>query len=72
MISPDMKPVKSEAIEAVGYNAASRTLHVHFRNGRKYLFKDVSPQKHEALMKSESKGRHFMAHIRHSHDFDTV
>jgi hypothetical protein len=65
-----MKPVESEAIKAVGYNAADRTLHVEFGNGRKYRYSDVSPQKHAALMAAESKGKHFMQHIRHSHQYE--
>lgn len=67
---PEMTPVESEAIAAIGYNAPDRTLHVHFRNGGKYKYFDVSPHKHKALMATKSHGKHFMQHIRHSHHFE--
>lgn len=61
-----MAPVKSSNIEAIGYDPASRELHVKFKSGG-YVYADVAPDKHAALMKAESKGKHVHEHIRPHH-----
>jgi hypothetical protein len=63
----DMKPVDSASISAIGYDADSKELHVHFVNGGEYKYFDVSPEKHAALMSTKSHGKHFMSTIRRSH-----
>lgn len=67
-----MVPVESSNIETVGHDPATKTLHVKFKNGSTYEFQNVSAEKHQQLMSSESKGKHFMTHIRHHHDFRRV
>jgi len=66
----EMVPVTSSNIKAIGYNGPDRTLYVEFLSGKKYKYADVSPQKHAALMATSSHGKHFIAHIRHSHQFE--
>jgi len=65
----DMQPVKSSALAAVGYDAATKELHVEYRNGGKYKYAGVSPEQHKALMASDSHGKHFAQHIRAKHAF---
>lgn len=66
---PAMQPLKSESIEAVGYDPATRELHIHFRNGGQYKYEDVSPEKHRALVNAESPGGVFRGRIKGLHKF---
>lgn len=59
-----MKPVKSSNIEAVGYDAATRKLTVHFKNGSKHDYADVPADTHAAMMKADSVGGFFHKHVR--------
>jgi hypothetical protein len=52
-----MQAVESSNIAAVGYNKPTKTLRIEFTNGSVYDYAGVSPQQHEALMGSESKGQ---------------
>lgn len=65
----EMKPVKSSNISAIGFDAENKALHVSFRNGTSYIYHDVDAEKHAALMKADSVGSHFHAHIRNGHKF---
>lgn len=67
-----LEPVESSNIEAIGHDPATNTLRVRFRSGGTYDFHHVSVEKHQKLMASESKGKHFQTHIRHHHDFRKV
>lgn len=63
-----LKPIKdSEAIEAVGYDAATKTMHVKFTSGHTYEYKGVPAATHAAFIGADSKGSHFHAHIRPKH-----
>lgn len=59
-----MAPVKSSTIESVGYHQESSTLFVTFKSGDHYLYNGVTPQLHDAFMKSPSKGKFFHSLIR--------
>lgn len=65
--SPEMVPVSSSNLESVGYDADARELHVKFNNGGHYIYRDVPPEKHRALMSANSKGSHLHAHIKGKH-----
>ena len=52
-----MKPVESEGISAIGYDATSRILRVQFKKGL-YDYHDVPGAVHEALMRADSHGSH--------------
>lgn len=54
----------SSAIEAVGHDEATRTLHVRFHSGKTYEYPDTSLEEHSRLMAAESLGAHFSRHIR--------
>ena len=59
-----MKSVKSSNIDAIGYDVDTKTLHVAFKNGTRYTYGDVDADKHAALMKADTIGGHFNAHIK--------
>ncbi|MCE9634395.1 MAG: KTSC domain-containing protein [Planctomycetes bacterium] len=55
-------PVTSTNLESVGYDAASRTLEIEFKNGRHvYQYFDVPPQIHSALMAAQPHPGTFLA-----------
>lgn len=60
-----LKPVQSTMIAAHGYDAASRTLAVHFHKGTHvHHFMDVPPEVAAGLDSAESIGRYFNANVR--------
>lgn len=66
----EMQPVESSNIHSIGYDPATRTMRIAFRdrkNGatRLYEYQGVSPVEHAALIKADSVGGHFHAHVRH-------
>jgi hypothetical protein len=63
-MTPDMQHVSSSVIEAVGYDAASKELHVRFTNGRTYVYFDMEPFQFEQLLSADSKGSYFNREIR--------
>lgn len=60
-------PVQSSIIKTVGYDAETETLAVEFHSGRIYHYADVSQKKVDALLCSESMGKHFGIHIKPHH-----
>jgi hypothetical protein len=65
------KPVTSSTVVSVGYDHETRTLEVEFKSGT-YQYFDVPPERHNALMSSESLGRHFGEHVRGKYRFAKV
>lgn len=58
------QPVTSSNIAEIGYDEASRTLEILFRNGSIYQYFDVPTQEHRALMIASSHGQYLNAHIK--------
>ena len=56
--------VESSAIRSVGYDSDLALLEIEFTSGDVYRYHAVPPSVHRALMDAESKGRHFVAHVR--------
>lgn len=59
-----MQDVKSSQIEAVGYDATTRTLAVRFKGGALYHYDGCEPETFEAFSKAESVGSYFYKHIK--------
>ena len=59
----EMKGVKSSNIKAIGYEPTTRELHVEFNDGAKYIYDDVSPEHHAALVAAPSHGKHLAKNI---------
>jgi hypothetical protein len=62
----------SSAIEALRYDKKARHLHVTFRNGGEYIYKDVDSSEVDALMASPSKGRYLVRMIKKDHLVEKV
>ena len=59
-----MTPVRSSAIEAVGYDSASARMRIRFSGGNEYDFYGVPHTAYQGLMSARSKGTYFNDHIR--------
>jgi hypothetical protein len=57
-------PVESSNIESVGYDRATATLEIEFKNGGTYQYFDVPETEHAALLGSGSLGSYFATAIR--------
>jgi hypothetical protein len=57
-------PVSSSSIHSVGYDEATRTMHVEFASGQIYEYSGIEPEEHRALVEAPSVGSHFAKHIR--------
>ena len=64
MSGPEMKPVESSQIKAIGYDAAAKELHVEFNTGALYSYADVSPSLWNEFDEAESKGSFFHKNIK--------
>jgi len=58
------KPVESEALRGVGYDANRRVLEIEFISGEVYRYFDVPAPIHAGLMAAGSHGEYFNDHIR--------
>jgi hypothetical protein len=69
-----MPVLESEALSFVRYDAKTRTLFAAFRGRkrRRYIYENVPPGEYTRLMKAESKGAWFNAHIRDHYKFREV
>jgi hypothetical protein len=61
------KRVDSSVIAAVGYDRATEVLEVEFHSGKVYIYLDVPPEEHRALLAADSIGRYFNQEIRTSY-----
>ncbi|TVR84804.1 MAG: KTSC domain-containing protein [Rhodospirillales bacterium] len=58
------QPVTSSNIAEIGYDEASRTLEVLFRNGGLYQYFDVPLAEYQSLMNASSHGQYLNAQIK--------
>ena len=61
---PQMIPVKSSNVEAVGHHAGRNELHVRFKGGSHYVYAGVSSDIHDSLHAAESIGSFIAQHIK--------
>ena len=55
---PEMLSVSSASVEAIGYDPATRQLHVRFRDsGATYVYYGVEESVFRAFLRADSKGR---------------
>jgi hypothetical protein len=59
----ELTAVKSSNIDAIGHDPVNNTLHVKFKSGATYSYSGVTAGKHNALIGTESIGKHLRAHI---------
>ena len=59
-----MYPVKSSAIDAVGYDAENALLHVRFKHTGLYTYRNVPPEVFVEFLAASSKGRFYNQHVK--------
>lgn len=65
-----MKQVTSSHVNAVGYDAGKQELHVEYKNGTKFVYKDVPGDKAQQVMNSHSIGKALHSMVRGQHDHE--
>jgi hypothetical protein len=65
-------PVSSSNIMSAGYDEASETLEVEFKDGAVYQYFNVGSAVYEAFMQAASKGQYFNAYIKNALPFSRV
>ena len=63
-----LTPVESSNIEAVGYDDATRSLTVKFKNGTTFRYDDVEPEHYENMISADSVGSYFHKNVRNDHE----
>lgn len=66
-LSIDHRPIESKTIKSVGYDSHNQEMHVTFHNSGTYVYSDVPPEKHQALMNADSHGNHLHHNIKGAH-----
>ncbi|GAA3541194.1 KTSC domain-containing protein [Aeromicrobium flavum] len=65
----EMEPLTSEALESAGYDTASRTLRVQFRNGGLYDYLDVPREVFALLLAAEHPWSLWQEHITSTYEY---
>jgi hypothetical protein len=65
-------PLDSKMFFSVAYDATQRTLYLRFRSGDVYRYFQFSEDDHQHFLDAESKGRHFLSHIRSCFPFERL
>lgn len=64
-----LSPVKSSHIDAIGYDAATKTLAVQFKGGAVYHYHGVDSSVHERMLRVPSVGKYFAEHVKDKFHF---
>jgi KTSC domain-containing protein len=67
-----LKPVDSEMLRLVGYDARARVLEVVFNTGGQYQYKEVPASEYEKLMSAESIGQYMHRYIIDRYDYERI
>lgn len=67
-----MRRLRSRAVEAAGYDATSRTLRIHFRDGGLYDYFDVPANVFAGLTAAAHPWTQWGAHIKQAYSFRRV
>ena len=60
----ERKKVESSQLESVGYDSQNNKLEIEFKGGSLYVYDNIEPEIHDALMKAESVGSFFIHNIK--------
>jgi hypothetical protein len=70
MPTPDMQPVSSSNIAAVGYDAENQTVYVQFLNGSTYAYKGVPEHEFESLRTAPSVGSYLNRNFKNVYPYE--
>ena len=72
MSMPEMCPVSSSNIEAVGYDADNQIVYVQFLNGTMYAYKGVNENEFENLRTAASVGSYLNRNYKNIYPYEKV
>ena len=67
---PDMQPVSSSNIAALGYDADNQMVYVQFLNNSTYVYKGVPEHEYENLRTAASVGSYFNRNFRNVYPYE--
>lgn len=67
-----LKPVDSEMLQYVGYNAKQKILEVVFNSGERYQYFEVPASVYDELMSADSIGQYMHRHIIGHYDYQRI
>ena len=67
-----MYPVTSSQISYIGYENETNSLYVTFKNGSKYVYKNVSKEVFDDFLHSDSIGKYFIVNIKDNYTFNKI
>ena len=67
-----LKPVDSEMLQYVGYDAKQKILEVVFNSGERYQYFNVPASVYDELMSADSIGQYMHRHIIGHYDYQRV
>ena len=67
-----MIPVSSSNLESVGYEPATQTLRIEFKNGGVYEYHNVPEAEYQGLMSASSKGSYHHQNIKDRYTYTKV
>lgn len=65
----DMQWVDSSSLEKVGYDEDKLELHIVFKSGSSYVYRDVPPHIFDQLIEAPSKGSFFNREVKNVYEF---
>lgn len=68
----ERKPVTSSNIASIGYDSASQTLEIQFKNGGIYQYFDVPEQVYNGIMRASSHGEYLAQYIKGHYRYSKV
>jgi hypothetical protein len=64
--------IQSSNIARAGFDADSGVMEIEFHNGTRGRYRGVTPEKFDAFMSAESKGRFLSAEIKGQYEYERV
>ena len=65
---PEMTPVTSSLIAAVGYDPEMQELSVEFQKGDTYVYRGVTQPVYDAMMEAQSVGHFFLVNVKKQYE----
>ena len=67
-----MKPVVSSSVMAIGYDEGAKEMHVQFKSGKTYVYKDVPAFVFRNAMRAPSIGKFVAVNVKDSYSFSAL
>lgn len=72
MAHPEMQPVSSSNVAAVGYDAENQTVYVQFLDGSIYIYKGVPAHEFENLRTAPSVGSYLNRNYKNVYPYERI